>query len=338
MKKHPIPLIFLLFIVGTLIALPVRTAEFFSAIDSSGFYVSGNSLVPFLNVFLVVFTVVLLASYLIRPVQRDFRWPRGSKVTGVLALLLGLALLAEMVLRFLAVLGFESAVSDSTYKSNSGCFLVGIGALLAALYFFLLAFHQFARRKTRLAVSSLFPVLWCVLLLIYSFMQYTAIANISKLLFDVLRMVFLLVFFYYNGRITGGVPNGREWRGAAAFGLPAALFGLLSSLPRLIAHGVDPTRGFIDDGYELFSVVLSLLLTAYVLDVLAGAYLSMRRHGPEEPEPLSAGWDEEQPDKPVFNIVYPDAPADAAPAGEPETPPAAPEDEKPEDGGGADPI
>ncbi|MDR3645371.1 MAG: hypothetical protein P4M02_09895 [Clostridia bacterium] len=279
MEKKYLTILFAVFAAGTLAVIPMRIAELFFAIDSSGFYISGNKIVPFLDVFLIIFTLALLSPFFVPRVQNAVAWREGSKVSGVIALLLGLEFCVEIVLRFSVLFGYGQPLNaGATYKESAGSFVIAVAALLTAVYFLMLAFRHLTGRQIGLGGASLFPVIWGVVILTVSFMQYTTIANISELLFDVLRMVFVLIFFYYNARVTGGVPSGREYRGLVAFGMPAALFCVVSTLPRLIAHMINSSHGEIYDYFDVFSILLGLTLAAYIIDLLAEGIFRRRAY------------------------------------------------------------
>lgn len=278
MKEKYLPGVFLLFVLGALAAIPLRVTELLFSIDSSGFYLTGKGVVPVLNILLVVLTVALLVPFFVTAVPCPLA-RHSSRLTAAIAALVGIFFIGDIGARMGQVFSSSTLLASNGSAVVFGDLLISIAALLAAIYFFQLAVAIYTQKPMSFSVTALFPLIWGVLILTVSFMQYTTIANISEQLFDVLKMVFMLLFLYYNARVTGRMPNGKEMRGIFAFGLPAALFVLVTVPPRMVAHLINSARGSAP-GME---GILYLLLAAYILDLLAESYLHAKREGDSRP-------------------------------------------------------
>ncbi|MFT9056365.1 MAG: hypothetical protein ABF449_07035, partial [Ethanoligenens sp.] len=135
--------------------------------------------------------------------------------------------------------------------------------------------------RTPNAWVALLPVLWATVHLIVSWMRFTTVVNISANLFDLLKMVAFMLFFYYHARLFGGVSNGREHRGLLSFGLLATFFGLLSAVPPL---WVRLTGGRVG-AFQLPDAIATLVLSVYILVLLVQLFLRRPTEKPEKVRP-----------------------------------------------------
>lgn len=250
-----------IFAVGTCIAVPLVTYLILHEIDpATSFYYDNAALVPFVNAFLVVFTVVMVIPAFIRRAQVPAASaPQKQPVLSVLSFLFAVMLLAYSV----------SCLYHALFsKADVGSFLTGATGILGSIFFFLLGSNLLFAKKSDLRIAGLLPVLFGVVDLIVTFMNLTQIANISQYLYCVLQMVFAILFFYYNARLLGGVSNGHELSGVFAFGLPCAFYGLLSSLPPFIAHLQNSKRGNLPTIQDGMFFALSLYILALLISLL----------------------------------------------------------------------
>lgn len=254
------------FLLGLAVSVPIRMYLVMRDIDpSTGFYKTGGTLVTALNAVLAVSALLILVLVLVR----------GKKTTG-----------AQNVKRegpvFPAVLGFGflfeagySFYQMMAVRGGVGAMLSGLAGVCAAAYFFLAASAAGRRSGERYPIAALFPVVWAVIHLMVSFMHYTTVINISEYLYDMLKMVFVMIFFYYYARYEGGVSNAHEIRGMAAFGLPAVIFTAVSVLPRYLAL----IGGVRLEGSGLPDDLLFILIACVILKVVARVSAPVFRRG-----------------------------------------------------------
>lgn len=259
MNKKLFLAFFALFVVGIIVSVPMRIVELLRYIDpSTGFYSGGETLVTALNVFLFIITLLMLIPLLFKSDEMQKTFVRKSQAAAVIC--------------FVAALCFFGAclakMGQLILTSSPGEFFIALSELLAGIFFILLGMKR-SGSSLNLAAPALFPVFWGIIILIVSFMQYTAIANISKSLFDVMKMVFMLVFLYYNAMAVGEIPNNRGINGLMAFGLPAAFFSILTTVPKAVAYLIKANSGSAPS----LNDALYFLLSIYVLYVLVEAYL-----------------------------------------------------------------
>lgn len=245
-----------IFIVGLIAAASLRTWLVLYGINpDTGFYYNNSSVtVLAMNILLLVFAVLLLLPVLLPGFKNIEASPNRSPAMGVLTAILALCFAADAFHEFYLIIAGSDALTT--------LFNI-IGEFLAAGFFAMLSGMFFKAEEVRLPIGSLLPVIWAVIHLMGSFMHYTTVVSISGYLFDMLKMVFMMIFLYYHARYTGRAQNGKEIRGMLAFGLSAAFFSLLAILPGIFAHlaggsaQINPT----DD-------LLYIALTVYILVTL----------------------------------------------------------------------
>lgn len=256
MTKRRMPLVFLVFIIGIIVSIALRTAQLVYAVDPfTGFYRSGSPLVPTLNAVLILFTLLLLTPLLFKNLSKETAVFEKSKITSVFAVIVGIMLCLDATGKFFTVLSSQS---------DAGNMLVALTAFLSAIFFFVFANFKFKGQKADFALISLLPVLWGILNLTVSFMHYTTIANISSDLLDVLTMVFILIFLYYHARVIGKVANGREMNGLFAFGLSSVLFELLYTIPKYAA--LPFKRGSAPVLHDFLYIALALYTISFLVE------------------------------------------------------------------------
>lgn len=251
-KKLP-TLFFLITIVILCITIPMRVILVRSYTDPlTGFYTGAyTSAVLALNLILVVGALILLVPLFIpKQAVPTVSLPQQNTALGVLSGLGALALLAASVGQFASLV---------TTNTSGGLFLDALFTIAAAAYFAVQARALFSGRRPH-AMAVLLPVVWATVHLVVSWMHYTTVTNVPNQLFDVLKMVAFMLFWYYHARLMSGVSNGREYRGVLSFGLLAVCFGLLSAVPPLLVRLSDGTTASFSMTDSLATVVLCLYI------------------------------------------------------------------------------
>jgi hypothetical protein len=259
--------VFGIFILGLIVSVILRVIEILYEIDpTTGFFNNGSIVAPVLKGILIVLVAVFLVPFFIKNNLGSEAFTGKSKVNSIMSLLLGVALFIDTITQF------------GTFINNAdlGTFVIAITELLASIFFFILSGQKLTGKRINLAGTALFPVIWGIIILGASFMHYTSIANISEFLFDVLKMVFVLVFLYYNARIVGRVTNNKEGKGVIAFGLLAAFFCIISTVPKVIAWGINSAVTTKPGTGDLLYIIFAV----YIIDVVVEALFVA--HIPEE--------------------------------------------------------
>lgn len=256
MNKKWYGALFVLFSAGLTASVLLRTCLILYAVDpKTGFYVEGSTLVSSLNILLIVFTAILLIPFLMKDRQKS-SLPVHSSALSTVSFLLAVSMLLDAVLQLGQVI-FGSG--------GAGVFLSGITEAIASITFFSLGTQYLSVKKASHWAVSLLPVVWSAFHLITTFMHYTTIANISEYLFDIVRLVFVLLFLYCHARLTGNVKNYKQVNGLFACGLPAALYSGLSTLPHYFAYFSGTNKGSLPTANDAVYLILSI----YILILLA---------------------------------------------------------------------
>lgn len=256
-----IKIFFAVFAVSVAVLVPVRTWVLLHSVDpATGFYYDSAPMVGALNIGLIVFTVALLVPFLMKRAGKLGTGTfNNAPVTAILAFILAVSLIADFADKMSNIISFKTM--------SAGVFLTGLTAVFAGISFFVLG-RAMMGKNLNLNAVSLVPVLWGVVNLVSTFMNLTTIANISEYLYEVLQMVFCMIFLYYHARIISGMENRTEINGAVAFGLPCALFGLLASVPRIIVHLISAHKGSFPGVDGLVLIVFSVYVVSFLAHIL----------------------------------------------------------------------
>lgn len=126
--------------------------------------------------------------------------------------------------------------------------------MLSAAVFCLFAVWSFSGVKVNVGGLMLVPIVLWIVRLIADFMSFTGMANISENVIKLIMICTSMVFLLYHGKLVGGMGSVRNRRMAVAFGMPAAVLCLISTLPRYILYFVDATKlheGLLGDPADL---------------------------------------------------------------------------------------
>lgn len=260
----------LAFIAGICIAVPLAVYLILYEIDpSTHFYYDNAHFYHFQNIFIICVTILMIPPVFIKKSAPKIKLPDKNIPLSVCSVIFAVSL--SIYAAYLMLKMMER-------QTGAGGFLSGLTGFLAAIFFFALAGRLFSGSHVNLRNIALLPVLWGIVNLISTFMSLTSIANISKYVYEIMQLVFGILFFYYNARLMGGVPNGREISGVFAFGLPCAMFGLLYSIPPVVANMINSKKG------DSFTPVLAvyLIMSVYIIVLLISVIRNIRKNASEK--------------------------------------------------------
>ncbi len=249
-----------IFAVGLCAAIPLMVNLILYSIDpATHFYLDNAKLVPVVNMLLIILTVALVIPLFVKRAGRYEGFSsKRQPVFSVFSFLLGLSLCCSSAYSLM-----------NTFKAGgAGNFLTGLTGLLAAIFFFVFAVIKFQGRQVDLRLMALLPVLWGVVILISTFMNLTQIANISAYLYEILQMVFAILFLYYHARFAGDLSNRREINGMFAFGLPCAFYGIASTLPQFISYAINHSRGRLPTANDAAFLAMSVYIIVLLVTLL----------------------------------------------------------------------
>lgn len=220
----------------------------------SGFYTGGGTAVTVLGIITAAAAVWLFSALFVIPKNKgDMRLPDADRMVAW-HIVCAIALCAGGIGQF-----------SLLFQTLKGAyFLSGIFTFFAAAYFALAAVRGWRSGMRHAPYAALLPVVWAAVHLIVTWTQYTVIVNIPAYLFDMLKMVSFMLFFYYYARYAGGVPAGRERAGLYSFGLLSLLFGITSAVPAFAAA----FRQAGSPGPEPLDNVATLAVCAFIAALL----------------------------------------------------------------------
>lgn len=224
----------LITVVAAIIALPVRTSQFFTIIESdTGFYSETN-----IGVYVVYAMIVIsvIASVVLGFAKRkNLEYSLATEKRpgfGILSLTAAIGALSDSVK---CIMEFMSENSDGqtlifVYAAQA------VFALFSAIFFMAIGISSLSGKTngSEHRVISLAPVIWSILRLVYRFSRTISYIRVSELMFEMLMIVFLVLFFMAFAQANTNInAKGNLWK-VAAYGMPAVLLCLLCFVPRFI--------------------------------------------------------------------------------------------------------
>lgn len=272
--------LFIVFIASVIVALPFRVFQLIVNVESgTGFWKNHMHFSIF-----VLYAVVALGTVL--PVVLSFVFKSGlgkvepvaskKPLGGVLSFAMAAGLIIDAISRYSSFsdLYFEYSTSGGdltmmTYLSKSGALAMGLEAFFAvvsAIYCIMLGIAWLTGKDpSEYKLLAIMPVFWCIFRIMHRFMRKIGFLNVSELFFELVMIVFLMMFFMAFAQVTSKVNGkGLEWK-LYAYGLPAALFCLICFIPRVVVT-VLGKGDLIADGSSIEFV--DLTAAAFILFVL----------------------------------------------------------------------
>lgn len=227
----------IIFVAAAIIALPVRTLQYFTVIENdTGFFVQNDWSVYVLAAVTFAAIIALLVLGFAKRKTLDYSL-EVTKRPG------------QGILCFTAVGGFlanaggiiaeiinSNGFTQEENTSNMILCAQAVFAVLSAIYFFALGTSYLSGKSngSEYRLISLAPVIWSIFRLVFRFTRTISYIRVSDLMFEMLMLVFFIMFFMAFAQVNSRVdPKKKEWK-IAAYGLSAALLALLCFVPRFI--------------------------------------------------------------------------------------------------------
>lgn len=227
----------LVFVAAAIIALPVRTLQYFTVLETdTGFFRENDWSVFVLGITAAAAILAFLALGIIKRKKLDYSLEVTKRPgQGILCFVAAAGILMnaiEIVVDFMNYDGFNQ-------ENKTEILILGIQAVFAlfsAVYFVAMG-SSFVSGKTNgseYRLISLAPVVWSIFRLIIRFTRTISYIKVSDLMFEMLMLVFFIMFFMAFAQVNSRVDaNKKEWK-IAAYGLSAALLALICFVPRFI--------------------------------------------------------------------------------------------------------
>ncbi len=260
----------LIFAAAAIIALPVRTLQYFTVIESeTGFFTENDWSVYLLGAVTGAAIIAMLVLGFAKRKTLDYSLEITKRPgQGILSFTAAAGLLMNAVSIIMEIM--ESAFVPQEEKAARLIITIqAVFAVLSAIYFVALGTSYLSGKSngSEYRLISLAPVLWSIFRLVFRFTRTISYIRVSDLILEMAMIVFCISFFMAFAQVNSRVdPNKKEWK-IAAYGLSAALLSLLCFVPRFIVmitgsadllHEQSPAE-YCDFGVALF--IISTVLT-----------------------------------------------------------------------------
>ncbi len=266
----------IILIAAAIIALPVRTTQYFRILEgTTGFYTTTDWTVYLLFAVLAVAIVAFLVLGFINRKKLDYSIETKKRPGfGILAAVTAIGLIIDAVICLNAVynpqvsLGISTATYEATQTANYILTAQAVAAAVSALYFVTVCIGSLSGKSngTEFKLISLAPVLWSIFRLVFRFTRTISYIRVSDLLFEMIMIIFMMLFFMAFAQVNAGIEaKNCEWK-IAAYGLSAALLALVCFIPRFIVTASGNTdllysyssAEYCDIGFALFAIAAVL--------------------------------------------------------------------------------
>lgn len=286
-----------IFSAVTILLIAMRTVIANKFIETvSGFYLGGKAMVLAFNVILVLFTAAIIVLPLIRLRKKRLNVRPGGRVMGIMSLILAAGFVYD-VYSSMSIFStskashhFISLLSSARTETTNiavdifqgyALLISAIFALISLIYFVILASSCFSESEgySKRGILALAPVWWCVFKAVYLMLIPMNFSRISDLLYEIVMIAFLLLFFIAFARVASRIDGERCVGKVIVYGAGAAVFGAISSVPRLLAklmgaHGVvytspqDVTEVIYKSDYCFMALAVFIFCTGFVFYAL----------------------------------------------------------------------
>jgi hypothetical protein len=284
-----IKLRYLLFVFAAvaLIALPLRVYQLLALVDpATGFYTESNGTVYLLSALLVLAVGAFISLSFISKEVPSPELPTGKNIVlGITSAVMALAFGVDIISIEKAIvpsLQNSSQIFFTVLKSNiaeaGGAFIIlqFVFAVLSLVYFFIFAVSHLNGKSSyrEYKILALAPLCWAITRLVSKLMSAISFLSVSELLFEIFMLVFLMLFFLTFARITSGVFTEDSMWGIYGYGLSAAIFASLVTIPRLVmlVVGGETVEG---NGFNFSDLACLIFIVSYIFASLGVGFKSM---------------------------------------------------------------
>ena len=228
-------------LIALVIALPVRIYQQLMLVDeTTGFFTDHNVTAVVISVLLAIGAVYpAIACRLDREAAVDTGFYRDIP-TGILTLITAVMLVVDSLRKLMEVTsGEEEALAAGMAAVAPHPLLYSLLAILgfaAAVILFIAGISWIwgVQLLRSAPVATLLPPLWCCMGLIVLFVKFTEVINTTENVYQMFSVIFLLLFLSAQSKLLVGIDGERNTRLVFAWGLPAVLVGLVTSVPNLV--------------------------------------------------------------------------------------------------------
>ncbi|MDY3988534.1 MAG: hypothetical protein SOY88_04245 [Massilioclostridium sp.] len=256
-------------LLSCLLAILFRSIQLGGSINfATGFYNGSSALMFALNFSLVLFAVLLfLMSWMSRTEYLIQMGRHSHKALKYLSFVLCAAFLINGFVDL-----YQMMISRTQVMGVLEIF--GAAASIGAGLSFL--FQGLTIQQPReSAVSALYgvPCIWSCIVLITMFVQHTVVVTVSENLYNILRMIFLVIFLLTSSKFLAGYADKKNERWLLFTGLMTIVLSAVTTIPLLIVRLFGK---FYTVSHVVQAGPLDFLLMLYTA-VFVFAYLKGRR-------------------------------------------------------------
>lgn len=270
----------LIFAAAAIIALPIRTLQYFTVLESdTGFFSRNDWSVYALG---IVSGAAILAFLLLGFIKRK-SLDYSLEVTkrpgqGILSFTAAAGFLMNAVEIIVNLMNSDSFIPEEK-TANLILGIQAVFAVFSAIYFVALGTSYLSGKSngSEYRLISLAPVIWSTFRLVFRFTRTISYIRVSDLMLEMIMLVFFIIFFMAFAQVNSRVDaDNKEWK-TAAYGLPAALLALVCFVPRFIVmitgnadllNEHSPAE-YCDFGVALF--IISTVLTRVTVKISENA-------------------------------------------------------------------
>ncbi len=266
-----------IFAVAAIIALPLRTVQFFTVLEGgTGFFSSVDTSVYMIYAVLSIAIIALVIIGISKRKKLDYSYEEIKRPgLGILSVTAAVGIAMDAVNCVSQIANntdsflFYSAEGQMTVNSEKFVFTAqAVFAIISAVYFLISGTGLYTGKNisSKLRLLSLSPVLWSVFRMVYRFTRTISYLRVSDLTFEMVMLMFMILFFMALAQANSKIGSKNvEWK-VAAYGLSAALLALICFVPRfIVAISGNSHLLYSYSGVEYCDIAIALFILATVL-------------------------------------------------------------------------
>lgn len=242
-----------IFSLVTVLLVVLRTVIANKYIEAgTGFYVGGKSFILAFNIILVAFVVAIVAYSLIKLRKKHLNVRPDGRAMGIASLIITAGFIYDVYSsmtifstskachHFISLFSSERTETTNIVVDILQGYMLFIGAFLALLsviYFVIMALCCLGGSGdySKHSLLALAPVWWCIFRAVYFILIPMNFPRISDMLYELIMVGFMLLFFSAFARVASRVDGENSVSKVISYGMCAAVFAAISSVPRLVA-------------------------------------------------------------------------------------------------------
>lgn len=262
-----------LFAASLVVMLPVRLYQLLALTElDTGFFVGSDFTVTLVYVLALVVPLLFISlSFVSKEVPSPMLPVGKNYALGIASLVFSASLLYDAIIKAFKVipsaagsLSIALSVIASNLAESGGAFLLAriIFALLGCVWFLIFAVSNLGGNASykNYKLLALAPVCWAASRLVTYLTSPISFVNITELMFELYMLMFLMLFLITSARISTGVFSEDGMWGIYGFGLCAAFFGAIVTVPRIVVLiiGRDAVSGYSFEPADLGALIYTV--------------------------------------------------------------------------------